>query len=314
MFAEFNEQLTIIKDKKRKKHKLTADLQEIENQLSYQKSKLAELEVRLIKEGKDVKRLEGYSLMGLFHTILGSKEQQIEKERQEYLAVKLKYDESKEAISTLMQEHAGVKQELEQLDDVEKQYKLILEEKEKLILENNHKDTQRLIVLAEEIADLISDARELQEAIQAGQAVLEESRQMSDYLSSARGWGTWDMIGGGLLTTAIKHSKINEAKDSAQRMQQLLRSFHRELEDIDPNLKTSVNVEIGSFLTFADYFFDGLIVDWVVQSKIVNSQEQAQKLNDNVNDIVNGLESKLEQIKESLVIKTAERKKLIESI
>lgn len=147
MFGEFNEQLTIIKSKKRKRRKLVADLQEIENELSTLKSKLVDLEAILVKEGEDVKKLEGYSLIGLFHTILGSKEQQIEKERQEYLIAKLKYDECKEAISTLMTEQAGVKQELEQLADVEQQYKLIIAEKEKVILENDDRNTQRLVGL-----------------------------------------------------------------------------------------------------------------------------------------------------------------------
>ena len=30
----------------------------------------------------------------------------------------------------------------------------------------------------------------------------------------------------------------------------------------------NVSLEIGGFSKFADYFFDGLIADWVVQSKI----------------------------------------------
>ncbi len=38
-------------------------------------------------------------------------------------------------------------------------------------------------------------------------------------------------------------------------MQQRLRTFHRELEDIDAGLKTGLDLGIGSFLTFADYFF-----------------------------------------------------------
>jgi len=35
-------------------------------------------------------------------------------------------------------------------------------------------------------------------------------------------------------------------------------------------------LEIGDFLTFADYFFDGLIADWLVQSKIQDAKAQVE--------------------------------------
>lgn len=314
MLNHFNEQLAAIKDKLRKRQKLTAVFKDIENELRSQKSRMKQLEVMVTKEDRDVKKLAGLSLSGLFYTILGNKELQLDKERQEYLAAKLKYDECLEAISSLQAEHAAVQKELVRLGDVEEQYRLILKEKEKLILEKNDRDTQRIMTLSEEIADKQSDIRELQEAIEAGSAVLRECDNMIGYLNSARGWGTWDMLGGGLLSTAIKHSKINEAKSSVQRTQQLLRTFYRELDDIDQSLKTALNIEINSFLTFADYFFDCLIVDWVVQSKIVNSLEQAKTLEAEMLKIVNHLQAEFVHVQEVLTDKAKERRNVIEGI
>ena len=37
-----------------------------------------------------------------------------------------------------------------------------------------------------------------------------------------------------------------------------------------------MEVGIGEFLTFADYFFDGLLADWTVLNKITNSKAQAE--------------------------------------
>mgnify|MGYP001559106142 CR=1 FL=1 len=38
----------------------------------------------------------------------------------------------------------------------------------------------------------------------------------------------------------------------------------------------NIDINIGSFETFADYFFDGLISDWVVQSGIHELLEGVQ--------------------------------------
>ena len=52
----------------------------------------------------------------------------------------------------------------------------------------------------------------------------------------------------------------------AHTAQRHLRSFQKELADADERL--GVSLDIGGFATFADYFFDGLIADWIMQSKI----------------------------------------------
>ncbi len=51
-----------------------------------------------------------------------------------------------------------------------------------------------------------------------------------------------------------------------------LRIFQRELNDVQMFL--NLNLNIGDFLTFADLFFDGLITDYLVQSKINEARKQ----------------------------------------
>ena len=87
------------------------------------------------------------------------------------------------------------------------------------------------------------------------------------------------MLGGGLLATAAKHSHMDEARDAAYHIQNLLLRFRRELADVQ-GLSGTLVEEVGSFETFADYFFDGLIVDWVVQSKIDRSLDNARRAYD----------------------------------
>ena len=48
--------------------------------------------------------------------------------------------------------------------------------------------------------------------------------------------------------------------------------FQKELRDVEAI--QNLQIDIGGFLTFADFFFDGLIADWLVQSKIKNARKQ----------------------------------------
>lgn len=116
--------------------------------------------------------------------------------------------------------------------------------------------------------------KEIQEAIQAANHALACLRQADAYLQSAKNWGLFDMLGGGALTTFFKHSKMDDARYEMERAKRALQGFRKELVDVDQRLHLSL--EIGDFLTFADYFFDGLIADWLVQSKIQDAKAQVE--------------------------------------
>lgn len=67
---------------------------------------------------------------------------------------------------------------------------------------------------------------------------------------------------------------MDDARYEMERAKRALQSFRKELADVDQRLHLSL--EIGDFLTFADYFFDGLIADWLVQSKIQDAKAQVE--------------------------------------
>jgi hypothetical protein len=239
-----------VKEKIRMRRKLMDALARAQQMLSEQGSRLKHLETNLRREGSDVRKLEGLSLTGLFYTILGNKDKQLDKERQEHLAAKLKYDECKYSVSALEGEIDDLKTKIAAFGDLDSQRKSILDTKEKLISQTHDDKAKQLTELSEESADATSDIRELQEAVNAGNAVLNGLQNVTASLKSAKNWGTWDLIGGGLTATAVKHSRIDEARASAHHVQQLLRRFQRELADVDA--RSDLDIDIGSFATFAE--------------------------------------------------------------
>ena len=90
-------------------------------------------------------------------------------------------------------------------------------------------------------------------------------------LDSASSWGIFDILGGGMLTTLIKHSRIDKAKDLIYQSRQYLWEFGDELRNV-PN----INMDIGIFLTFADFCWDGLLSDILVQSRINEAKRQVR--------------------------------------
>lgn len=310
MLDELNSQLVEVKQKLRIQQKLLDDLDRTQNMLNEQTSRLTELETTVKKEGADVEKLEGLSLAGLFHSVLGDKQTQLEKERQEYLAAKLKYDECKYSVSALERDINGLKTRIAGLGDINSKYRAVVERKEQLISQGNDRNASKLIEFSEALADVQSDIRELKEAIEAGKAVSAGLDGVVGFLKSARNWGTFDMLGGGLIATAVKHSKIDRARESVHHVQQLMRIFQRELADIDS--RTDIDLDIGSFLTFADYFFDGLIVDWVVQSRIGRSLDSAVQAAERVHGIVQQLQINLKKTQTKRNYIEQEKHKLIE--
>lgn len=115
-------------------------------------------------------------------------------------------------------------------------------------------------------------ATEIREAIDAADAALKHLGNAADMLDDAGRWGIVDMLGGGLITTLLKHRKISDAQDEIDEAKRALRIFVKELDDVDE--ATGLNVELGSGLQFADIFFDGVLVDWIAQNKIDRAKQQ----------------------------------------
>ncbi len=129
--------------------------------------------------------------------------------------------------------------------------------------------------------------KELKEAVVAGQRALSLLEQTRDCLNSAGNWGIWDMLGGGLLSTFMKQSKMKDAESLLQEARSALKCFQKELMDVETIAE--FHIETGDFLSFADYFFDGLIVDWLVQSRISEARRQVEDAICKVRYILNQL-------------------------
>jgi len=129
--------------------------------------------------------------------------------------------------------------------------------------------------------------KEINEAIDSGERALVSLHAAQEKLNSARNWGIFDMLGGGLFTDIIKHSKMNDAASYLEEAKRDLLVFQKELQDVQSTI--DLRVDVDGFLTFADFFFDGIIMDYVVQSKIAEARRQIEQAIPLVEELVNDL-------------------------
>ncbi|MBO4470690.1 MAG: hypothetical protein J5841_02960 [Clostridia bacterium] len=128
--------------------------------------------------------------------------------------------------------------------------------------------------------------KEINEAIRAGERALDSLDQARRQLDSARNWGIYDMIGGGMISSIVKHTKIDNANEWMSLANRDLRNFARELRDIrDEDLQ----IDTGSLVSMLDIFCDNFFSDIMVQKKINNARARIDDLSDRVYDAVQAL-------------------------
>ena len=151
---------------------------------------------------------------------------------------------------------------------------------------------------------------EIGEAVAAGNEAVASLEQVINALESAADWGTWDILGGGLLSTAVKHSRIDQARSSIDEVQESMSRFKRELVDVQQSVDLQINLrEID---VFADYFLDGIIFDWIVQSKILDALERCRQAKGRIAQVVKELGALGQSAQGEVKYLTEKRARLIE--
>lgn len=135
--------------------------------------------------------------------------------------------------------------------------------------------------------NLLDNLKEINEAQQILNQLLDLLPQAEKHFRSARNWGIADIFSDGMMIDLFKHSALNKASNVMNRINSLLHDLQRELKDI--YIPVDFEMNLGGFSTFADFIFDGFLVDMYMQSKIVNSLNQVEELHRRLIELNNQL-------------------------
>ena len=283
----YDEELKELQQQTATKNRLETMLKELKKQREELQDRVDELVAIKEKEQLDVERLERRSLANYFYQVVGKLDERLTVEKQEAYQAAVKYDV---AFSELQAVEADIRaKELEygRVRRSNERYQEVLREKQEAVKLSGVPEAAEILKLEAQITSLDVQLKELNEAISAGKRAEQIAEGILDSLSSAEGWGTWDLLGGGLIADMAKHSHLDEAQGQVERLQGALRKFKTELSDVE--IIADMQVNIDGFLRFADYFFDGLFADWSVMNRISEAQGQVKNVKGQISSLLGKL-------------------------
>ena len=304
------EQLDQLREKMARKRKLSMEIRTLEDQRDTLSARVRQLKEETYKEQLDVDQLENFSAAKLLAQVMGNWEERLEKERSELYAAALRYDAARQELHALEEDLARRRRELDCLGDCEAEYDRLLAEKARSLRGDPASPAaRRLLALEEREARLTAQDRELAEAIQAGYAALSDISGIQQALSSAEGWGTWDVFGGGLISDMAKYSHLDDVQRQINGLQRSLSRFRTELADVD--VRADIQIEVDGFLRFADFFFDNIFTDWAVLDRVHRAQAQVRDAESAVRAILRRLETSQDQCQRDIQSVRQEQKDLL---
>lgn len=250
-----------------------------------------------IKEQRDVEKLEKGSSVSFFLKLFGKLEEKIEKEEIEALDAKHKYESTQYEINNVKVSILNLKDEIKDYDKLVKEYEALWKQKERELLNSSSFKKQEYVNSTEKLAYLKVLDKELKEAVNAGDSLIEVLEEAKKEFESAKSWGTLDMFGGGVMSSMIKRGHIENANRVLNEVQYLVKSFKKELNDV--NISLDMKYVSGDFSDMTDIFFDNFFSDIMVQDKINNA------LN-NVNRTLRVVERNTKELRKSIEVNNTE--------
>jgi hypothetical protein len=194
----------------------------------------------LAAEQRDVERLESLSLTRVLASLNGSRDDRLAREQAEADAARYRVAEAEAQLGAVHGEWEAARARLAGLATAPAAYAAVLEEKERYLRRGADPRGRRLLELAEERGRLTAEAREVAEALVAAEAARDALAAVRASLDSASGWSTYDpFLGGGAISSAIKHSRLDEAARQAAYADRCLLALRTELADVGSGTRRS---------------------------------------------------------------------------
>jgi hypothetical protein len=222
---------------------------------------------RVSDDRRDVERLQGLTATRVMASLLGSRDDKLAREQAELDAGALRLQEAESRLAAVHREIDHVDGRLAALAGVDDEYAALLDEKERYLHGVGDARAPHLLALAEEWGRRQIEGREVAEALQA---VVDADVALHDVeraLGSAQNWSTWDLLGGGMISSMVKQSRMDDAAAAARRADEHLLTLRHELADLGADRAAPV-LEMTELTRFLDVWFDNVFTDFSVAGRI----------------------------------------------
>ncbi len=273
---------------------------------------LVDLRARHASEQADVDRLEGLSLTRVLVSLRGARDDRLARERAEAYGGPLPGRRRGVRLAALRREQAAAHARLDDLADAP----LLLcrdARREGTVSRGFCRPRrERLLALADERGRLTGELHEIAEAVQAARAAADDLALVRDGLRGASGWSTYDtFFGGGVLSSAMKHSRLDATAFAAARADRSLAVLRTELADLPNVVPTAPTLAVGNLTRFVDVWFDNIFTDLAVRGRIKQAEENVFRCLRMVDDVRTRLEQRTAATHDRLAAIATERGDLL---
>lgn len=291
---------------------MKAYITDLERRLDAEENQLAVMSKTLDKEQRDVELLEREGLTAMFRKFLGDREERLEKEREEYLRASLRYNECYKAVELIRYELSLLLQKPQDEEALKLRIHILIRERGEELKAHDPEVAPLLHSIDLQLEKWYAFIAEVEEAIIAGTESLALVNKITQNLHAARQWGRQDMYNQrGRLRSKQKYKSIDRARHAAYLAKNKLLHFSRELQDVYRDRQIQISLDVGQFDHFAEFFFDNLITDWLVQQKIYRTLSHVVTIRDTVESLLAGLREELAESNNRLQELEVERNRLI---
>lgn len=294
----FNDEFLKLEEEKNTLRKLKSKLETMDIEINTTTKSLDELKEVLSKEKKDVDSLESFSLTYLFYKIKGSIDEKLSKEKFEFLEAQARFLEKEDYLNRLISNKKQILKDIDDIGNIDLKHDNLLNSSAEYILKLNNEKSKKISLILNKLKTLSLEINEIQEALFEGDKLIPYIDKAISNLNSAQNWGIYDMMGGDLIATMAKRSKMDDASKSINSVKVMLNRYNSELKDLSDEINISLNLD--SISSVMDYLFDNFFTDYFVQGKINSALDSTKNLKYKVNIIQRNLTDKLDKYRKEI--------------
>ncbi|NUT32585.1 MAG: hypothetical protein HOV79_05865 [Hamadaea sp.] len=309
--AELDERLRAAAEAVREHELLTRRAADVRRTIAAAEREVAQLGTTLAAERHDVARLEGLTLARVLAALQGTRDDAVAREKAEADAAAYRLAEAQARLKAARLDLQSLTDRAAQLADAPKAYQALIDEKERTMAATDPR-TARLAELAQMRGRLTADLREAGEARTAALRAAQALDEVADVLQSASNWSTYDtFFGGGMLSSSIKHDRLEQAAKAASRADRTLTMLRAELADLGDGGLTAPSLHIDGTTRFLDIWFDNIFTDLAVRDQVKRAQATVDAARTRVQELRSRLDQRIVADEARLAEAEAERQALL---
>ena len=222
-------------------------------------------------EAQDVDRLEGFGLAAVLTAVRGTRAGTLDRERAEEVAARYALQTATAHLQVLEGRREAVDRRLAQLGDTAARREAAARAHAEAIRAGGHERAPDLDGVLDELAEAEAEVADLARARDAGIRAATALDAARRELGSADSWSAYDTwLGGGLVSSAVKHERIDGAGRRIAEAQDALVDLARELAGHEDVTGLRADLGISPTARAFDVWFDNVVSDLSVRASIRN--------------------------------------------